>query len=154
VRAYLSIGSNIRPHRNIPRALRKIKKTFRACKISSIYETAPVGPVSGKKEFWNLALQIETRLSREKLRSTLKRLELELGRLPRSKFAPRPIDIDLILYGNWKRKGFERFAFVLFPLAEIAPRLKPPGKKRSLSGLVRGFSDPGQEIRKIKKAAL
>lgn len=156
-RAYLSLGSNIRPARNIPACLEKLKEAFGVRKISSVYETSPVGPAGPKRrtKFWNLAVEIETFLSRPELPGKLRRLESALGRVRKQgKFAPRPIDIDLILCRKWIQPGFHRLAFVLFPLAEIAPRLKPVGLKRSLAQLAFKFDDPRQEIRKIGKRAL
>jgi 2-amino-4-hydroxy-6-hydroxymethyldihydropteridine diphosphokinase len=150
--AYLSIGSNIHAAKNIPACIRKLKKTFRVKKISSIYETSPVGPV-GKRRFWNLAVQIETSLSRPKLREALRSVESELGRKRSTdKFAPRPIDIDLIGYHKSWRKGFEKFAFVLFPLAEIAPYGQARGPAPTFAELVRRFSDSRQKIRIIREA--
>lgn len=151
MKAYLSIGSNIQPSKNTHACIRKLRKYFILRKISSIYETSPVGPV-GKKNFWNLAVEIETDLSRPKLQSALRRIESELGRVRGpDKFASRPIDIDLVLYQKWKRTAFHKLAFILFPLAEIAPRLKPVGVKDSLVQLASTFLDPDQRIRRIRK---
>ena len=150
-KAYLSIGSNIKPAQNIRACLQKLKNAFPIRRVSSVYETSPVGPVGGEK-FWNLALEIETPLSRFQMQHQLRRLESELGRVRnRNKFAPRPIDIDLVLYKNWRRAGFEKLAFVLFPLAELAPRLKPRGQPFSLGQLRRQFNRPDQKIRKRGK---
>jgi 7,8-dihydro-6-hydroxymethylpterin-pyrophosphokinase len=167
--AYLSIGSNIRPQKNIPACLKKIRKTFRLRKVSSIYETTPVrlriplpsppkeekAGVRGIKNFWNLVVQIDSSLSRLGLRRALRGIESDLGRIRKgSKYAPRPIDIDLVIYGDWLRTGFQRMAFVLFPLAEIAPRLKPCRSRRSLAQRARSFRDPEQKIRKLGKRVL
>ena len=149
--AYLSIGSNIRPSKNIPACLKKLKENFRVRRTSSIYETSPVGPV-GKKKFWNLAVQIETSFSKPEFLRRLRAIEKALGRRrTTNRFAPRPIDIDLILFRNWRRPGFEKLAFVLIPLAEIAPRLKPEGFKDPLGKLARAFPDPRQKVRKIRQ---
>lgn len=148
MKAYLSIGSNIRPQKNIPACLKKLGRAFRIRKVSSIYETSPVGPV-GKRKFWNLAVEITSSFPRPRLIQALRAIEYELGRARSAdRFAPRPIDIDLILYGRWKRRGFEKFGFVLVPFAEIAPRLRPQGFQSSLGRLARFFFDPDQKIRK------
>lgn len=55
---YLSIGSNVRPNENIPRCLDVLKKELLVRKVSTIYETNPVGP-AGNQNFWNLAVSIE-----------------------------------------------------------------------------------------------
>ena len=153
MKAYLSLGSNIHPAQNLLACLKKIRKTFLLQKVSSIYETSPVGLV-GPRPFWNLALQIETSLARNQLQRKLRRIERELGRVRgKNKFLSRPIDIDLIAYRNWRRVGFEKFAFILFPLAQIAPRLKGVHRK-SLHQIAQGFCDPKQKIRKIRKPFL
>ena len=180
MRAYLSLGSNIQPQKNIPACLKKLKEAFRVRKVSSIYETSPVGPSGpaarkgprpvGKQKFWNLAVEIETRLPRPRLVRALRRIEYELGRVrsprrfaprpPKSQgcprairrcWRPRPIDIDLVLCRGWSRKGFEGLGFVLIPLAEIAPLLKPGGFGSPLGALAGTFRAPGQKIQKRKK---
>ena len=160
MKAFLSTGSNIRPSKNIPACLKKLKAVFKVKKISPVYETSPLTlpspplgeriKVRGNKNFWNLAVQIETPLSRPRLRRQLRCVEAELGRKRNmNRFAPRPIDIDLVGFGKGWRHGAERFAFVLFPLAKIAPRFRPRGVKASLKDLMRDFRDPSQKIRRL-----
>lgn len=151
MKAYLSIGSNIHPEKNIPACLKRLKSDFRLRKISSVYETSPVGP-AGKGNFWNLGAIVESRLTRNALLAKLRRLESELGRArTRRKYGPRSIDIDLVFYGGWQRTGFERLGFVLIPLAEIAPGFRPGPEGLSLRKLACCFFDPAQKIRKLKK---
>ncbi|MBI4115270.1 MAG: 2-amino-4-hydroxy-6-hydroxymethyldihydropteridine diphosphokinase [Candidatus Omnitrophica bacterium] len=152
--AYLSLGSNIHPSKNVRACLKKLNQTFILRRVSSVYETSPVGPV-GKRNFWNLAVEIKTTCPKKNLLRELRAIETELGRRRgENKFAPRPIDIDLIFYRKWRRPGFERLAFVIFPLAEIAPRLKVGRRKIRISEWVRNFHDPKQKIRKIRKPFL
>ena len=115
---FLSVGSNIDPAKHIPACIKALKKKFDVKAVSSIYETRPVGP-AGKNNFWNFAAVIETDLDREKLRRELVAIESSLGRTRDSsnKFAPRTIDIDIL-----PQKDYERFAFIMVPLAEIAPQ--------------------------------
>lgn len=137
IRCYLALGSNTgsRP-RNIERALRSIRdlpKT-RLLKHSRIYETSPVGFLR-QTAFLNLCAVAETALSPVGLLVELKRIEAKLGRRPARRWGPRPIDIDILLYGKIRMKTrlleiphprlFER-RFVLAPLAEIYP----PAKRR------------------------
>ena len=151
MKAYLSLGSNIHPSKNVPACLQKLRSDFRLLKISSVYETSPVGP-AGKRNFWNLGAVLEIRLSRKTLLAQLRRMESKLGRTRTvRKYGPRLIDIDLVFYGNWKRKGFKKLGFVLIPLAEIAPGFRPPRERASLQVLTRQFRDPSQKIRKLKK---
>lgn len=127
---YLGIGSNLGNRRaNIKKALDYLKKTkgIKLEKKSWIYETKPIGgPHQGK--FLNAAVKIQTSLSPILLLRTLKKIEKTLGRTKTVRFGPRPIDLDILLYGNKiinqkdlvipHPRMFER-EFVLKPLREI-----------------------------------
>ncbi len=78
-RFFLSIGSNIQPEKNVPACIVLLRKSFDVKKVSSVYETDPVGP-AGDKKFWNLAAEIESVLPREKLIAEIRDLEEKLGR--------------------------------------------------------------------------
>lgn len=114
---YLSLGSNIEPEKHIPACLDLLKEKFAVRKISTIYETAPVGP-AGTQNFWNLAVKIESDLTPEEITQTLRKIEESLGRRrnPQNRFAPRTIDIDLLPFPD-----YEKQAFVMIPLAQIEP---------------------------------
>ncbi len=71
---FLSVGSNIRPGQNIPRCLELLRREFTVKKISSVYETEPVGPW-GLGTFWNLAVSIESKANSQKVREKLRALE-------------------------------------------------------------------------------
>jgi len=101
---------------------------------SSIYETMPVG-VENQPKFLNMVISVETGLSPQELLELAKSVEQTMGRRPGGRWGPRVIDVDLLLYDNmqvreaglilphprmWQR------AFVLVPLAEIAPDLVGP----------------------------
>lgn len=115
---YLSLGSNIRPQKNIPACVKLLSQEFKIKKISSIYETAPVGP-AGTKKFWNLIAALSWRGGKKILTQKLRGIEKKLGRVrdPKNRFRPRTIDIDIL-----PQKGYEKFAFIMIPLAEIAPK--------------------------------
>ncbi len=135
---YLSVGSNIQPDQHIGRALRALYETVNVSKISQVYETAPHG-VAGQPFFWNLAVEIRTELTEAELKQNLLRLESDLGRVrTQDKFAPRIIDIDILIFNDqWKSANSEAFqditdqAFIMIPLTEITPNLIEPktGKK-------------------------
>lgn len=127
---YLGIGSNLGDRRkNIRKALIYLKKTkgIKVVKISSIYETKPVGGPPQNK-FLNAAIKIKTTLEPLKLLKTLKRIEKELGRKKTLRFGPRIIDLDILLYADKvidrkdlkipHPKMFKR-KFVLMPLIEL-----------------------------------
>ena len=127
---YLGVGSNLgNRSKNIKKALHYLAKTkgIKIEKASRIYETKAIsGPVQGK--FLNGAIKIKTSLTPIALLKTLKKIEKALGRQKTVRFGPRPIDLDILLYGNKiiKRKNlviphprmFER-KFVIKPLLEI-----------------------------------
>ena len=136
---YLSIGSNLDPQKNIPAALDLLRKKFPKITFSAIYETDPVGP-AGDQKFWNLAAKIETKLIRQRLFVELRRLEEKLGRRRTSnKFAPRPIDLDIL-----PQPEYQKQAFIVIPLAEIAPDEKDPATGKT-------FGELGREIKKWAK---
>ncbi len=128
---FIGIGSNLGDRReNIKRALKFLKKTdgLRIKKISKLYETVPIGgPPQGK--FLNGAIRIETNLSPLKLLNILKDIERKIGRKKtRTHNQPRPIDLDILIYGNNRIKTryleiphprMREREFVLRPLSEL-----------------------------------
>lgn len=132
--AYISIGSNIDKESHIPSSLKALAAAFGALKVSSIYETESVGFVGDS--FYNLVVGFESDLSAKEIAKTLRQIELDHGRTREAqKFSARTLDLDLILLGDQiisdgrlriPRDEIERYAFVLEPLAEIAPEDKHP----------------------------
>ena len=131
VTCYLGIGSNQGKRReNIRAALKKIKalKDTRVLKFSKIIESAAQGGPKNQGKFLNAALKIDTALSPVALLKQLKKLERELGRTKTVRWGSRPIDLDILFYGDKiiKRKDLiiphprilER-AFVVVPLLEV-----------------------------------
>jgi 2-amino-4-hydroxy-6-hydroxymethyldihydropteridine diphosphokinase len=131
VTVFLGLGSNLgNRQKNLDMALDLLSQRMHIKKVSSVYETDPVGN-TGQPRFLNLVCQVNTLLAPKELLTLAKGIELKLGRVPaKTKNAPRLIDIDILLYGDkiMKLKKLtiphprlvER-AFVLVPLAEIAP---------------------------------
>ncbi len=99
--AFVSVGSNIEPQDNVPGALNLLLPHVTVTGISTFCRTTPVGP-PGQPEFVNGVWQIYTSLSPWHLTSqVLYLIESQLGRVRSpDKFAPRPIDLDLILYND------------------------------------------------------
>ncbi len=119
----------------------------RIVKSSSIYETEPWG-VADQPLFLNQVIEGETELTALGLLRFLKQIEQEMGRTETIRFGPRLIDLDVLLYGELQMQTPEltiphprmtQRAFVLVPLAEIAPRLQIPGTgmtvKEALAGM-------------------
>ena len=123
---YLSIGSNILPAEHIPACMSRLRRIYPAVKFSCVYETDPVGPAdfpaaAGREKFWNLAAAISTPESETSVRKTLRQIESDMGRVrsPENRFLPRTIDIDIL-----PQAGYQQQAFIMIPLAEIAPQAR------------------------------
>ncbi|MBS3823512.1 MAG: 2-amino-4-hydroxy-6-hydroxymethyldihydropteridine diphosphokinase [Wenzhouxiangellaceae bacterium] len=142
-RAFVGLGSNQGDSRRLLgrawAALGGLPQTA-VVRRSHVYRTAPVGDPD-QPDFLNAIVEIETVLEPLTLLRGMQRIEIELGRTrdPDRRWGPRTIDLDLILFGHavvreqdltvpHPRMG-ER-AFVLEPLAELAPDLEIPGLGR------------------------
>ncbi len=131
--AYLNLGSNIEPESNLPKATRLLAQQGWVGKVSSVWETKPVG--GGGGNYLNACLEYETSLSQTALKETVLRpIETQLGRKRSAdKFAPRTIDIDILVFdGEIVGERWLTQAFVVVPLAEILPEFKNPASKESL----------------------
>ena len=99
--AYVLIGSNIERDRNYLTAVRHLRAVGRIVAASPVYDTPPIGPDPTAPRFYNGALWIDTDLAPHALRNALRAIEAEMGRVrTEDKDAPRPIDLDLVLYGE------------------------------------------------------
>ena len=134
---YLSLGSNLGDRASyIQQAVEGLAKhsEINIAKVSSMYETEPVGYVD-QPWFYNAALKLTTTLTPEDLLIYTKKIETELGRERIEKWGPRTIDIDILLFNGIERtkenliiphpRMLER-AFVLVPLREIENDLSLP----------------------------
>lgn len=139
--AYIGLGSNLGDKKaNIKKALDLLKEApgIQVKKIASLYKTAPLY-VTRQDWFLNTVAEIETDLTARQLLALLKDMEKKLDRTPTVRWGPRTIDLDILLFGNDKIEDadlviphprmIER-AFVMAPLAEIAPHLCIPGRGR------------------------
>jgi 2-amino-4-hydroxy-6-hydroxymethyldihydropteridine diphosphokinase len=136
-RVYLGLGSNLGDReRNLRAAVERLAAMpgVRILRCSRVYETEPVGP-GDQPWFLNAVVEADTSLSPETLLRRAKAIEAELGRQPGPRWGPRPLDVDILLYGErsldlpdltiphpelWSR------LFVLVPLAELRPDLSGP----------------------------
>ena len=156
--AYVSIGSNIERDKNIPSSLTALKQCFGTLKISSIYESEPVGFTGDA--FYNLGVGFESDWEVKAVAKKLRQIELEHGRTREAqKFSARTLDLDLILYGDLvvsdgrlqiPRDDIERYAFVLEPLAEIAPYLYHPVNGKNYAQLWQAFDKSGLTQKTVK----
>jgi len=131
------------------RRLEKLPKT-RLMTVSSLYETEPVGE-GHSAPFINGAVKLSTELNPRVILTEMLSIEADLGR-DRSKAGPdRPIDLDLLLFGDLiqheqdliiPHPRMHKRRFVLEPLAEIAPDIIHPVFKEKISDLLKKLSDP------------
>jgi 2-amino-4-hydroxy-6-hydroxymethyldihydropteridine diphosphokinase len=143
VRVYFSLGSNLgNRQENLDRALKQLSERMRVGKVSGIYDTEAIGPIS-QPRFLNLACEAFTNLKPEGLLAMVKALEQKMGRYSRSG-EPRVIDIDILLYGDLTvntpnlvipHPEMAKRSFVLVPMAEIAPDVIHPVLKKSMKEL-------------------
>lgn len=151
---YLSLGSNVDRHKNIAAALDALADLFGELQISSVYESKSVG-FEGS-HFFNLVVGADTDLSIAELSETLKRIEDNNGRKRNGpKFSPRTLDIDILTYGDFvgveagvelPRAEITQNAFVLLPLAEIAPQIKHPQLQKTYQELWASYDQAAQSL--------
>jgi 2-amino-4-hydroxy-6-hydroxymethyldihydropteridine diphosphokinase len=152
----IALGSNRRSRHGSPEA------TLRAAlaaitgvgAVSRIRSTPALGPAG--RSFANAAAIVETKLDPEALLAELKAIERDFGRRPGRRWGPRVLDLDIILWsgGAWAGPGpivphqaFRSRAFVLQPLAEIAPNWRDPIRGATMRQLLARLTAPRPERR-------
>jgi 2-amino-4-hydroxy-6-hydroxymethyldihydropteridine diphosphokinase len=141
--AVLLLGSNVDKERNLPAAVRLLRRLCHVVAVSRVYETAAVG-LAGQPDFLNAAVLVETALEAPALKETvLNRVEKELNRRRQSdKFAARTIDVDLVLFDDavftlGHRRvpdpDLRRYLHVAVPVADLLPDYVHPETGESLA---------------------
>lgn len=138
VTAYIGIGSNLdQPVDQVKRAVEAVDhlRGSRCTAVSPLYRNPPMGP-SGQPDYVNAVAAVETALEPRELLLALQDQEARAGRRRNGqRWGPRPLDLDILLYGDQviaepdldvPHPGIAERAFVLVPLAMIAPGLRIP----------------------------
>ena len=155
--AFLSLGSNIMPEKNLLEAVEMLAKSSKLMAVSPVWENLPLG-LTDQPNFLNAATLVETDRTADAFkREVIRWIEDELGRVrTEEKFGPRPIDIDIMLFNDQifdfdshhipDPEVLER-PFVAIPLAEIAPDFLHPETGQTLQDIAQRFQVTEAEMR-------
>jgi dihydropteroate synthase/2-amino-4-hydroxy-6-hydroxymethyldihydropteridine diphosphokinase len=142
---YLSLGTNLGDRsRNLQTAIESLSPSVRVQRTSPVYETEPWG-FTDQPSFYNQVVEGLTDLSPLDLLDTVKQLEVSLGREPSFLYGPRKIDIDILFYEDQvihlprltlPHPLISERAFVLVPLADLAPNMQHPVLKKTIQSLL------------------
>ena len=157
-RVYIGIGSNIDRGNSLRAAVRELTALYGPLTLSPVYESRAHG-FEGD-DFYNLVAGFDSPDSLEDIKDTLSRIESRLGRTRHdNRFSSRTLDLDLLLYGdtvrhtnkmNLPHPDIRRYAFVLRPLADIAPDLRHPETGETCADMWRRFDAEKQETRRVE----
>ena len=151
---FLSLGANIDREHNIRGGLDALARHFGDVQLSPVYESEAVG--FDGAPFFNLVAEIRTAMPVGELAQVLRDIEADHGRRRgEKKFSSRTLDIDILTYGDLvgeydgvslPRDEILKHAFVLMPLADLAPQAQHPVTHASYAQLLRSSEFPGQKL--------
>ncbi len=154
---YVAAGSNVEPEENLATALAGLREHFPDLTSSRAYANRAVG--FDGPDFINLVVRFSTALTLAQLLAVLHEIEARCGRgRTAPKWAPRRMDLDLLLFGDLigefdgailPRPDLLRRAFMLGPLADLAPSLKHPTERQTIGALWASFDREAHAMRAV-----
>lgn len=152
---YLALGTNLGDRlENLRAAVQAMPAGVEVLRSSPIYETEPWG-YTDQPRFLNQVIEAHTVLSPRELLVSLKDLELQLGRKESFRYGPRQIDLDILFYGEQvinepqlqiPHPRLHERAFVLVPLAALAPTLRHPINEQTVSEMLLQVDTSGVQL--------
>lgn len=149
-RVFVSIGSNLEKKKNVCSAIAALKRTYGPLDLSKIYLTEAQGFVGDP--FYNLVAAFDSDAPAREIVAQLADIEQHHGRgRDTERLGPRTLDLDLLFYGDAvihsgdvhvPRRDIRQYAFVLRPLAELAPTLRHPETGQTLQEMWESFDGP------------
>jgi 2-amino-4-hydroxy-6-hydroxymethyldihydropteridine diphosphokinase len=158
--AYIALGSNISPREGFLKAAVTSLEEHESINVkgkSAVYETAPVGYME-QNDFLNMVVVIQTDINPFELLQHCQQIERELGRKRVIKWGPRTIDLDVLLYNHENIKAehltiphpyMHERAFVMIPLADVAPQVYLPHMQRTADEVIGLLSS--EEVSSIRE---
>ena len=152
---YLGLGSNLGDRKaHLETAIELLSQRLKIIRLSPGYETEPAG-VPEQPLFLNMVAEVQTHIAPLDLLHLVKGIEQKMGRGEASSTEPRIIDIDILLYGGEKiatdeltvpHPRLSKRGFALKPLADLSPRLVPPGGRHSVADLLSSVGEKGVKL--------
>lgn len=153
-RIYISIGSNIEAERHLRLAIAALRKHYGDLQLSSVYESEAVG--FDGDNFLNMVVGLDTDEEVHSVVQSLRQIEDRHGRIRSGpRFSARTLDLDLLLYDDLvvkedaldlPRGEITQNAFVLWPLAEIAPEIMHPVEQQPMAAIWQSFNKESQKL--------
>jgi 2-amino-4-hydroxy-6-hydroxymethyldihydropteridine diphosphokinase len=154
---YLGLGSNIDAEKNLRLAVNELRRLFGEVRVSPVYRSAALG-FEGP-DFLNLVVALGTEMSPFELVEHVERIHAMAGRTRgRDKYSSRPLDIDLLLYGDridpepplrLPRRDILEHSFVMRPLADIAPDFVHPVTGKTIGDHWREFDRGSHALTRV-----
>lgn len=154
---FLGLGSNIEREHYLAVGLDALQERFGALALSSVYDSAAIG-FEGDS-FFNMVVGVDLALPLNELATCIREIEVQHGRPPNAvRYSSRQLDIDILTYGDLvgtfygvelPREEITENAFVLRPLAELAPQVLHPALGVSYSTLWANYDQGSQQLKRI-----